>query len=64
MKFTIEDTISKLIFVEYIMYYRSIENLMRFLFNYNFFQNNLTYASIQINITNNVYVYIEMHIRD
>ena len=56
--------ISDFIVVEYVLHYRNVQNVMRFLLKHEFFRDNLIYAFIQIKITDNVRVYIEMHTKD
>ena len=43
------------------MYYRDVVEIVRFMLEHELFQNNLTYASIQLKTTNDIRIYTEMH---
>ena len=59
--FFVENTVNDLERIEYNMYYRDVVEIVRFMLEHELFQNNLTYASIQLKTANDIRVYTEMH---
>ena len=60
-KFIIIININDLAITEYIIYYRNVFQMIRFLLDHEFFWKNVNYASIYVKIINDSRVYNEMH---
>ena len=63
-KFIITIDINDLAITEYIIYYRDVIQIVRFLLNHELFQKNLNYVLMRVKTIDDNRVYNEMHIKN